>query len=458
MTLLWLGGGVTEDSTSMDEWLELLALPVLLLAAWGLLAEPPSSRLSRWGLGLAVAIVALVALQLLPLPAALWGMPSARASIAADLAQAGVSNFSHRWSLAPAATEHGLWAMLPALACFLAALTLDKSQRRRLLQWLVGLALFNVLFAFFQAGLPLDSELRLYQGVDAGFGGLFANTNHQATACIIGMVLAVGLAADARWRALHEGSRPQLAWGYFLLAGFFLLVTPLSTARAGMVIALPALALALWLTGAVPVHRIRHNRWALLAGAGLLLLAMLGVQAALGWMAVDLAEEQRHIFAEMTLRLGWAHAPLGSGVGSFVPLFNAAIPEAMQQAYYVNHAHNEYVQWWLETGWLGMLLLVGVLGVLGVACKRLLRLRGRGPQAILAASTWVALMTVLAHSWADYPLRTLSLMATSAALAGVLLGALADAGQSRRKPAQADASADTHTDALSALTNRSTNI
>jgi hypothetical protein len=40
----------------------------------------------------------------------------------------------------------------------------------------------------------------------------------------------------------------------------------------------------------------------------------------------------------------------------------------------------------------------------------------------------------MAHSWADYPLRTLSLMSTTAALAGVMLAALADIGQCRHMP------------------------
>jgi O-antigen ligase len=326
-----------------------------------------------------------------------------------------------------------LWALLPALACFFAAITLDKSQRRRVLQVVIALAAFNVLFAFFQAGLPLDSELRLYD-FDAGFGGLFANTNHQATACITGMVLATGLGAEARFRALREGAHPHAAWGYFLLAGVFLLAIPLSTSRAGMSIALPALVLTLVLSGAVPLRRMKRNKATLGMAAGMVLLMLLGMQAALGWMAIDLAEEQRHVFAEITFQLGLAHAPLGSGVGSFVPLFAAASPLQMQEAYYVNHAHNEYAQWWLETGWLGMLLLVGVLAVLAVAVKRLLQQRRRGSQVILAASAWVAVAAVLAHSWADYPLRTLSLMSTTAALAGVMLAALADIGQCRHMP------------------------
>ena len=430
LAALWLGGGVTQDSTSMDEWLQLLALPVLWMSVRVLLVEFPADRLSRCGIGLAVALILLLALQLLPLPASVWNLPAARGALTQDLQQAGVDTLRRHWSLAPAATEQGLWALLPALACFFAAITLDKSQRRRVLQVVIALAAFNVLFAFFQAGLPLDSELRLYD-FDAGFGGLFANTNHQATACITGMVLATGLGAEARFRALREGAHPHAAWGYFLLAGVFLLAIPLSTSRAGMSIALPALVLTLVLSGAVPLRRMKRNKATLGMAAGMVLLMLLGMQAALVWMAIDLAEEQRHVFAEITFQLGLAHAPLGSGVGSFVPLFAAASPLQMQEAYYVNHAHNEYAQWWLETGWLGMLLLVGVLAVLAVAVKRLLQQRRRRSQVILAASAWVAVAAVMAHSWADYPLRTLSLMSTTAALAGVMLAALADIGQCR---------------------------
>ena len=39
---------------------------------------------------------------------------------------------------------------------------------------------------------------------------------------------------------------------------------------------------------------------------------------------------------------------------------------------------------------------------------------------------------MLAHSWADYPLRTITLMTTTAALAGLMLATLQDA-QSREK-------------------------
>lgn len=433
----WLGGGVTQDNTAIDQWLQLLSLPVLAIAGIVLATYGLPGRLMRFGVAVALLLALVPVLQLLPLPFAAWSLPSARQGIAADLAQAGVSSLAPHWSLSPFATEGSLWSMLPALAAFLAAAALPSQSRRRLIQAVVVLVILNVVFAFFQAGLPRDSSLRLYRDFDAGFGGLLANTNHQATACIIGMVLAVGLAVEARIRVERgETTRAYGHWWYAGLAGFFLLMVPLSTARAGLGIALPALAAALLLTGGLPLTQVGRSKRATAAAAGLAVLTVLGVRAAMGWMAVDEAEELRHTIASAAMAIGKAQAPLGSGVGSFVPVFEQAAPPQLWLANYVNHAHNEYAQWWLTAGWLGMLVLASVLVVLAMAGWQVIRLRGKGSSAIIASACLVAVCAVLAHSWADYPLRTTTLMATTAALAGLMLAALADARQreeSRRR-------------------------
>jgi O-antigen ligase len=427
LTACWVGGGVTADATSIDEWLQLLALPVMLLAAMALAGER-MLRLLRWGAGLCVLVALVPALQLLPLPASTWGMPAARHALGIDLAQAGVTIAPH-WSLAPSATEQALWSLLPALAAFFSAAALPQQQRRRLLQVVVLLVGCNLLFAFFQAGLPQDSELRLYSDFNAGFGGLFANTNHQATACIIGMVLSVGLAAEARLRARRGEAHPHRRWWYLGAAAGFLLMVPLSTSRAGMAIALPALALALLLTGTLRPGQIGRSRRTTALALGVSVLAVLGVHAAMGWMAVDQAEELRHTMATAAIAMGNAEAPLGSGIGSFVPVFAQAAPDQLRMASYVNHAHNEYAQWWLVAGWLGMAVLAAALALLAYAGWRIARSEGRS--AVLAAACLAALCAVLAHSWADYPLRTLTLMATTGALAGVMLASLADARERR---------------------------
>ena len=55
----WLGGGVTQDDTPIDEWLQLLALPLLAVAAVVLLAELPDDRYRRSGIAVALLIAAL---------------------------------------------------------------------------------------------------------------------------------------------------------------------------------------------------------------------------------------------------------------------------------------------------------------------------------------------------------------------------------------------------------------
>src|SRR5690606_7045481 len=146
-----------------------------------------------------------------------------------------------------------------------------------------------------------------------------------------------------------------------------LLIVPLSTSRAGMAIALPILAMALAMTGTLRLGMIGRSKRATALAMGLALLAVIGVRAAMGWMAVDQAEELRHAMAVATIADGKAEAPLGGGVSSFVQIFAQAAPAQLRMASYVNHAHNEYAQWWLEAGWLGMAVLALALALLATA-------------------------------------------------------------------------------------------
>ena len=427
LLVCWLGGGVAVDPGPMDEGLQLLALPLLGAAAWQTYRDGVEDGLRRMAI-LALVLIALVPLlQLVPLPSGWWNAIQSRQALAGDLGVAGVEALSTRWSLAPAATEAALWALLPAMTAFLAAVSLRQVAHRRLVvKAVLLLVLVNALFAFFQAGLPADSGLRLYPDFHGGFGGLLVNANHMATALVIGMVLAAGQAVHARRRHAH-GRAGRATWlVYTALAVACFLLVPLTTSRAGMVLALPAFIAVLALTGALPLHRAWRSK---LAAAFVLLalcLVAIVVRAALGWMAVDRADEVRHLIAGTTANMAKAHAPFGSGVGSFVEVFEQAAPSSLWLSAYVNHAHNEYVQWWLEAGWLGMLALVFALAVVALAGWRIAHAKLRDGNIILAASCFVAVCAVLAHSAVDYPLRTTTLMATTAALAGLMLAALTD--------------------------------
>ena len=136
-----------------------------------------------------------------------------------------------------------------------------------------------------------------------------------------------------------------------------------------------------------------------------------------------------------------AQAPLGSGAGSLIPVFEQQAPPSLWLAHYVNHVHNEYAQWWLTGGWLAMLALCATLSLLAVAMLRIIRLHAKSGMAIMAAACFVSVGVALAHSWADYPLQTTALNTTVAVVAGLLLASLADArahARIMRAPRQSD--------------------
>jgi O-antigen ligase len=415
--LTWFGGGATVDVTATDEWLQLLALPVLALALIPLVLDPPRARLTHAALLAALCVMLVPVLQLLSVPAGLWAMPTAREVLTEEMGAAGAL-VPGRWSMNPEATLRSLLAMLPALACFLGVVALGPGRLQRLPPILLALVLANLGFGLVQAGLPDASPLRLYPGVGSGFGGVLVNGNHQGTALVVGTLLALGLWAQARQR-VRNGQAARLrdrAWP--LAAAVCLAAIPLSGSRAAMVIGLVAAALTAVASGLLPLRKLRTSPRAA-AGAGLALaLVVLGMFSAWRWVEVDALEESRQAMARETVAIAQRHVPLGSGVGTFVDVFAQEASPDFRMGEYVNHAHNEYAQWWLEGGLAALLAVVLAFAVIGWAGVLLAR---RGRSHPVAAASWLALLAVLAHSLVDFPLRTISVMSLSATLAGLTI-------------------------------------
>ena len=420
LVLAWFGGGPTVDVGRTDEWLQLLALPVIVLAALLLvLIDFPVSRLARIALVVALCIPVVLILQLLPVPEPIWEWSSARRLVAADLLAAGVETGSHPWTLWPESTIRALLALLPALACFIGALALGNQSNRRLVPLLLGLVLANLAFGLFQVGLPPNSAMRLYADNGSGIGGVLVNGNHQGTALIVGMLLGLGLWARENRRQRESGQSRQLKAMGWAVAVFVCLVAVVLTGSSGaMLIAILAFAVGVVATGLLSIRRIRRSRGGMVAGIGVLALLGLGLLSAQGWMDLERSDVVRYELARETAVLGQRHAPFGSGAGTFVDSFAQSASPSFQRGEYINHAHNEFAQWWFEAGWPGLLLLTAVLAIIAVSGWRFLRSHPRDPVAI---ACWLALVAMLAHSWVDFPLRTISLMSLAAFICGFVV-------------------------------------
>lgn len=430
LALAWVTGGGSRDRGWGDAITQLIALPVLL-TAWTVALQGRLSRWSRVALAVALLVPAAVALQLLPLPGFLQAGGPARSGLLADLQLAGLAEPGLGASLSPWATERSLWALLPAVAMFSAVLVLPTRRRQELAWLLVGLVGFSLLLGLLQLGAPQTSPLNPFPELRPAMAGVFANPNHQATGLTIGLVLLLSWLSGAR-RDAEVSSRRRLGqmMAVIGLAVLFLAALPLTGSRAMVLIAGGALLATPVLTGWLGrrLQRNRRGRLRLALVSGGAVAAVLLLVAVTSWIRVDVETESRAAVAAATMAMAGETMPWGVGVGSFVPWFDAHAPEPLVQYSYFNHAHNEYVQWWLESGIAGIAwILLLAAGLLATFPRAWLHPRNRhshvavGSDDWLVPAAWLAIAVVLAHSLVDYPLRTPAVMTATALLAAIVV-------------------------------------
>ncbi|TAK39898.1 MAG: O-antigen ligase domain-containing protein [Lysobacteraceae bacterium] len=425
LVFVFVTGGSSQERGWTDAISELLSLPILAVAFWRLESCTPS-RVRRLGLCAMAAVALLPWLQLLPLSPALWQVPGAREALHADLVKAGVATHASTWSLTPAATFRGALALLPATALFAAVLGVDTRTQRRLLVLCVALPIASLLLGFLQMGAAQDSLLNPYPQWAPAMNGTFANPNHQGTAMLVGLGICLAFSVGA-FRSHDEATgRKRNPWPAIIAGGTLLLGLPLTNSRAAVVIGVLLLVAAPLGMAATALRRTGEARRGVIALMLVATLAALGLSAATGWMKVDEIEEFRWLMRQATFSLGFSHLPWGSGIGSFVPVFQQALPEGLLMTTYINAAHNDYSQVWLEAGLAGLVAVALVTAAVFAAIAAHVR-EHRGDRRLVWAAT-LGLFVFLAHAGADYALRTPALLAVAALLAGVVL---AQAARSR---------------------------
>jgi O-antigen ligase len=425
-------GGASRDNALRVMILELAGLPVLAWALWRWLAATPG-RDHRLTLGLMLAIVALPALQLIPLPPGLWTHLPGRDLQVAGLQAIGVPPGWAPVSLKPLETLRSLLALIPPLALFLAAALLDGPARARLAMVVALLAAASALLGVLQITLDLDI-LRLYARIHEGRPiGFFPNRNHQAAL----MCVAAPLTAAWVFGGLRTGERPS---GARLLIGLVLIglmvVTAVATrSRAGTVI----MGLILLLGLGLVLRESRPGRRVSLVIAGGAVAAALGMAALVTMTPVlqrfdqeQVAQDQRFAVWPDIAGIAQGLGPVGGGVGGFETVYRSQERlEAMRQGF-MNHAHNDYLEIWMEGGWLGLALLLAAFAWAGWRGWRAWTDRSGAPVAAQGRAASLVLVALAAHSIIDYPLRTPALAMTLALACALLIPPV---GRERRRTA-----------------------
>jgi O-antigen ligase len=431
-----LGGG-TRSGFLSDALLQLIAIPPLLIAVAGLAAlrrsDAKAFRQLRPGLIFAAAIVLVPLLQLIPLPPELWILLPGRAPLAESLAAAAMKPGWMPISVMPSATMLSALSLLPPLAVFCCTILLDAGERRLLSLLFVALAVLSALLGLLQVSQGPSSPLRFFAITNASEAvGFFANRNHFAALLYTALPFAAVFALDAGSMVRQGRGRASFDAGSVMpvtlsLLGFVVLIAAEAVARsrAGMALTMAGLvgigALVL-----VDRRRVLERTSARLIIAAvvvaMLLVLQFGLYRILQTFAADPLDDSRLQFLRNTAAAATAYMPFGAGMGTFVPVYQMFEKPADVFPQYINHAHDDLAELWLETGMIGIALLGAFLFWFAARATKIWRAAapGRDVDRSLARAATLAIVLVLAHSLLDYPLRTAAMMAV-VALAGALL-------------------------------------
>jgi hypothetical protein len=415
--------------------LELMSLPLLAYLAWrpAFLKHLPKSFLFTLGL-----FVLFPLLQWLPLPAAFWQSLPGREPYAAALADFGAGGASalRALSLVPSATEAAWLALLPPLAVLLVTVGLREEALKRVVYIFLGMAALQAVLALIQFGGGSHTTFRLTP-TDIGTAvGTYVNRNHLAGLLEMALPIMLGLLAA---RVGHGGGASRYAgsnWlrriGQFLtrlprpnqtmiFSALFIVVLLgliFSRSRSGIMVGMVGIFLSALLYGR-HIGGTRSNSLAtLFAVLGLALAVEIGLAPVLDRFAEDITlEDSRLLIATSSMTALWAFFPFGSGLGTFPEVYWRFQPETIAQ--FVNHAHNDYVEFVLEGGLPALFVIVMFIVLYAMRWPSLLRSANWGTLSFMQVGAGISLLLMALHGLTDFNLHIPANAIYFALMAGV---------------------------------------
>ena len=350
------------------------------------------------------------------MPPSLWGAMPGREIITEIDKAAELEAIWRPVTMVPSGAWNALYSLFVPLAVLLLGVQLNREDRFRLLIVLVALGLLSGLWGLMQVIGDPQGPLYLYNVTNNGSAvGLFANRNHQANLlAILFPMLAVYACAGVR---TEEQAKIK---GYIALAAGVVLVPLLlvTGSRAGLVVGILGLLCVAVLyrrPSAVTPKKRKGNkldlRW-MLGGFAVLCLGALTVimsraEALQRLSAPDQTEDLRFQMWGPIADMAWKYFPIGSGIGSFVEVYQIDEPYELLSPEYVNHAHNDWLELYMTAGLPGLLLLAVVI----FAFSRVAFSAFRTPMTETRDIPFIRLgavtvMILAICSIGDYPLRT----------------------------------------------------
>lgn len=438
LAIIFGGGGSTAPTSELA--LEAFAAAVFVGWLW------LDGTQSRWhaprSLWIIVALLVAVPLvQLIPLPPGLWQRLPGHQVEREALALVGRADGWRAWSVAPSRTFAALVSLGPCILVMVMTAGLGRSGRTQVVAMVAAVGTIAMLVGVAQLSGGDDGPFRFYGTRSGNLEGFQANRNHAADILLIVMVAFAAAAREwqERWspalpdRAMSGPAFPAVVLGVSALVSISVIVTASRAGAALLPLAWLGVLLVIrpWLR---PMSQIDRRV------LGMLALAAVVVALAGAWFVnhnhviariaarFTLDQEFRPRIWEDSLFAARLYFPFGSGMGTFVPVFQAIERLENVDRFLTNRAHNDVLELVIEGGAVAIAALLAIAALIvrraGLSIRR--PPAGSMPQVVFALVT----LTVIAlHSQVDYPLRSMSLQC----LAGLAIGLLMVCSDSRQK-------------------------
>lgn len=375
-------------------------------------ATPPAAIL--------VGIAVLGLLQCVPTPPAFWQALPARSEIALGFYNLNLEAPMLSVSLDIEETLTTIGYILTPLFVLILGVRIGASSLGAVMPWyMCFVGLVSVSFGLCQVLLGLDSELYLYEFSNRGFPlGFFSNINHQSSLLLVVLPFPFFLFSELmkNWK----GSDTEIAVS--IVVGAILLAVAVGVFAAGSVAGYCLFVVVVFFSMFATRQRkgtdTKHvPRFPLLIGFvfGGLLVATSPMLEGLGVTSFKDGPDTRLSVWTMTLNAAMDHWVFGTGLGTYesvIPLYEDPISVTSK---FVAKAHNDYLQFFMETGLIGVLLISSALIWFVRISYSTWGKNERGTGATLRKIAVVSVLVIVLHSLVDYPVRTPSIAALVAA-------------------------------------------
>ncbi len=413
--IVLISGGNFLSSSNRLGLLSGLSLLLLAGSFWRLRHSVPNKNVVFASIIILLGIL-VVFVQLIPLPPELWTLIPGRSGISMDLSQVGLKGTWLPLSLSPYSTKQDFLSLLPGFAAFFAVLTVPEEKWDRIIIAWVGLAIISIIVGLAQRFQGPQGYFNFFELKDSIIAsGFFANHNTFAAQLYSAIpMIAVLVLLNLRHRRSPKVVVIMLG---FLAVILFIAGVGATGSRMGALLSMLAAIFTLFLV--FSVNETGQSRRYGIIGAFIVIVvsAQFCLVALLRFAAHDTISDYRGTIYSTSFTAVKNYFPIGSGFGTFVPVYQLyELPDQLI-GFYVNHAHNDWLELLLEGG-LPIACVILAFLFWYISCTVTVWRAAKG--SIYAKAAGISIALILIHSFVDYPLRSPALMVFFAICCGML--------------------------------------